>query len=287
MRLIAFVLLILSPYAFAANADQGSPPSTGNFSLPTSQQPGPLVSVGENVIDKNVTLFFIFADDYNAEEKHFTDVVPSFLYGITDNLSAFFNVPIAPSYKVNKDRSSGLEDAFLQFEYAFYNNKTSTYADQATVIVNMTVPTGSGKKIPPTGVGALSYFLGATYNRMYVDWFAFTSYGITLPLDHNDTKFGNNYLYELGFGRNIATTDHWIFAWMIEVDGQYTEKNKISGSTDQNSGGNFVFVTPSFWASSKTLILQLGIGLPVTQHLNGNQTDYNFLVVGNVGWTFY
>ncbi|KTD71733.1 hypothetical protein Lste_0018 [Legionella steelei] len=67
-------------------------------------------------------------------------------------------------------------------------------------------------------------------------------------------------------------------------DGQYSQRNKINGGIDFNSGGNVVYVTPSLWVSSKKLIVQLGVGLPVTQNLYGNQTKDSYLLVANLGW---
>jgi hypothetical protein len=131
-------------------------------------------------------------------------------------------------------------------------------------------------------------FVGATFNRTYVDWFAFTSYGATLPTRDGTTHFGDQFFYEYGVGRNICSIEKsWIFAWMVEGTGQYSQKNTIEGIIDQNSGGNLFYVTPSIWISSKSLIFQLGIGWAVAQHLFGNQKDFTYSVVANVGWTFY
>jgi hypothetical protein len=47
-----------------------------------------------------------------------------------------------------------------------------------------------------------------------------------------------------------------------------------------------VFITPSLWISSEHLILQLGLGLPATQHLYGHQNKKDYLLAANLGWTF-
>lgn len=146
--------------------------------------------------------------------------------------------------------------------------------------MNLTLLTGSAQKQPPTGFGSPSFFIGSTLSRMYVDWFAFASPGVVLTTRHNDTKFGNQFLYQGGFGRHLIN----IKGWMIEGDGQYSQRNKINGGIDFNSGGNVVYVTPSLWVSSKKLIVQLGVGLPVTQNLYGNQTKDSYLLVANLGW---
>ncbi|MFI4938511.1 MAG: hypothetical protein ACHQJ6_08410 [Candidatus Berkiellales bacterium] len=284
-KLFWFQFILLSSLCYGNTAETG-PPRIGNFALPTSQQPGAFISFGGNIIDKNQTQLFLFADDYFGVKRHSVDLIPSVLYGIADNFSIFLNMPIAASFKADDNRSSGLEDAFVQFEYAYHNGKTKSFEDQATLVVNMTFPTGSSNKIPPTGFGSPSFFLGATYNLMYVDWFWFTSHGVVLATNHHDTKFGDQFLYELGFGRNICDIDSkWIFAWMLEVDGTYSGKNTLHGSIDPNSGGNVIYITPSLWISSKKLIFQIGAGWAATEHLFGNQKKENYLLAANVGWT--
>ncbi len=263
------------------------PPNVGNYALPTSQQPGPLVSIGENIINKNQTQVFLFVDKFGEGENYFVDVIPAILYGVTDQFSIFVNTPVAASYKKDQQRSSGLEDFSLQFEYAFYVKSTLQYMEEATVLANTTIPTGSTKKQPPTGFGSPTIFLGATINRMYTDWFGFSSYGVLFTSSNQGTKFGNQFLYQGGFGRNIlGIPSKCIVAWMIEVDGIYIEKDRIKGVRDENSGGNTIYVTPSLWFSTPKIVAQLGLGLPASQHLFGHQTRSTYLLLANFGWTF-
>ncbi|MBS0620700.1 MAG: hypothetical protein JSS61_04490 [Verrucomicrobia bacterium] len=262
----------------------GSDP--GNFGLPVSQQPGPLISFGENIIGKGEVQGFLGGDGYFGEKKHSIDLMPGILYGITDACSLFFNVPVALSYRENGSHSSGLEDLFVQFEYAVYSRTSSVSSDQVTLVANASFPTGSSHKNPPTGFGAMGYFLGTTYNRTWTKWFCFTSYGVEFPTSHHGTRFGNQYLYQAGFGRNFASVGGWLLAWMVEIDGAFAERNRVNGATDRNSGGNLIYVTPSFWASSKSWIVQVGLGYAVQQNLFGNQGREGFLLALNLGRTF-
>lgn len=282
--LFVSILSIVFSFCTLIYADQ-EPPKIGNFALPNSQQPSPLIGFGENIIDKDQKQLFLFADDYAGVNEHYVDVIPSLLYGITDNVSIFINAPVAASYQSGNQHSAGIEDAFVQLEYAYYNKTTSTYVDQFTLIANVAAPTGSIQKNPYTGFGSPSYFLGMTFNRTYADWFVFGSPGADLTTAKNGTKFGNSFLYQIGFGKNITNINGWILAWMVEGDGTYTQKNRIRGTIDPNSGGNIVYVTPSIWASTKKLIFQFGAGLPVTQHFNGSQPHSTYLIAANFGWT--
>ena len=281
---ILWILFLIPSLIYAEKSDQKNidPPALGNFSLSTSQQPGPLVSFGENIVDKGQVQLFLFADAFIGKNSYLTDVLPAILWGITNDFSFFFNVPFSPGNKDKDYHSSGLEDIFAQLEYAFYTKKSPHSVDQATVVANVTFPTGSSSKIPPTGFGSNSFFIGATFNHMEINWFFFTSPGAVLTTSKHGTKFGDQFLYQFGLGRYIPSPSGWIFAWLLEIDGLYSWKNKIKGTIDPNTGGNTIYITPSIWISSKRIILQFGAGYPIVQHLFGDQQkkflsfDFNF-----------
>ena len=75
-----------------------------------------------------------------------SDLIPGLLFGINDTWSIFFNTPVTPLMKDGCHQSRGLEDFFIQLEYAFYNKSTRCYVDQATILTNITFPTGSVRK---------------------------------------------------------------------------------------------------------------------------------------------
>lgn len=282
-------LVVFAHLQGSATKDQKKeePPQIGNFSLPASQQPYGLFAFGGNIIDKNEVQLFLFADDFEGKKKVTIEIIPSVIYGITNEWSISFNFPYAPKIKDGKDISSGLEDFFIQTEYAFYNKKTSSYIDQATLVANISAPTGSFHKNPPTGFGSPTLFIGGTYTRMMVDWFLFTAQGAILTTSNHRNKIGDQFLYQFGFGRNFPSPPGWIYAWMVEVDGQYSKKNRIHGKIDPNSGGNTIFVTPSLWVSSKKMLLQFGIGFPINQNLFGKQNKFDYTLNLNFAWSFY
>jgi len=154
-------------------------------------------------------------------------------------------------------------------------------------VTNITVPTGSVKKNPPTGFGSPSLFLGGTYYHVLVDWFVFTSQGAVLTCSDHGTKFGDQFLYQFGLGRNIPSPEGWIYAWMVEIDGQYNKKNRIDGVIDHDSGGNVIYATPSLWISSEEMLLQFGVSFPINQNLFGHQRKFDYALNFNFAWSFY
>ena len=104
MRIIflGFLIFLFASSVFGkteeGHSDDGPPP-IGNFILPSSQIPGPLLSFGQNIIDKNETIIYLSADDFQGADRQSIDAVPSILYGITDRLSIYLVTPVAVNYK--------------------------------------------------------------------------------------------------------------------------------------------------------------------------------------------
>ncbi len=259
----------------------------GNFALSGSQQPGPLFSFGQNIVDKGVTELFTYVDRFKGSHFSFNSLLPAVLYGITNRLSVFVEVPFATSFKVENCSSRGPQDFRLQFEGAAYIAENSTIINEITLVANMAVPTGSVTTNPPLGLGAPSFFLGFTASQARPYWWYFVSSGVLLPTSHKNNKYGNQFLYQGGLGRNITySPDKWIFNGLIELNGMYAQRNKFSGLISCNSGGNTLFVGPSLWFSTRRLILQMGISVAVFQHLFGVQPKESYIIAAGICWKF-
>ncbi len=292
-RVLKFSLVFFPIAYFQAGAkhpEQGHEdalPMKGNFALLGSQQLGPFFGFGQNIIDKGLVQFFMFSDGHVGPKQRSVGLFPTLVFGITDSFSAYFEAPINVRNKDKNEHSSGIGDAHLQFEYGIYDCDTKDYVEEATLVGAMFMPTGSVQKNPPTGIGSATFFGGATYNRMYQNWYGYTSHGYEVTTTREGLKPGNTFTYQAGVGLHICSCpEEWIFAALLEVDGHYAGKDKNHGRSDPDSGGNVLLLIPSLWFSTQKITLQFGIGFPLTQHLNGGQRKNNYVIASNFGWTF-
>jgi len=262
-------------------------PPVGNFALPTSQQPGPLIAFGQNVPEKGVLQAFIYGNQVKAEGISFSEIHPSLLYGITDRFSILVELPIAVKYKGLFATSRGVSDLVIQAEGVAYAREKTTKIEEITGVFHIGFPTGSIHKQPPTGLGSPTFFLGFTASHTDLAWYYFTSMGGVITTMYKNIKFGNQFLYQFGLGRNIGyKTDSWILNWLIELDGIYTQRTTVAGITECNSASNVVLVGPSVWFSSKKFIFQGGISAVVAQHAAFIQPKNKYLVSAYIGYTF-
>lgn len=286
-----FILLLFLPTLVFSTSDEeavllgtskGTPPSIGNFALPPSQQPGPLISLGQTLVGRNQQQFA-----YNVDEP-FRNQDAWWVFGISDSTAFYFDFPIAVDNGEQFNPTfSGFKKVTFQLEHALYSAGDAKHQDQATVVGALYVPlTEKVLSGLPSGFGSPAVLLGATYARTTVDWYSFISPGVRLMTADHNVRLGTEYLYQAGLGRVLlSASDKYIFMTLMELNGQYTEKAAEFGLIRPNTGGNIVTLTPSLSFETPSVIVQVGVGFPVVHHLNGVQgyADYTFSMC--VQWT--
>lgn len=284
---IFIACLVTLSVIHAKTEDDADRIKEGNLALPPSQQPGPLFGFGQNIIQQGALQFFTIIPSFQGHNLHLTNVIPALLYGIRDDLSIFINIPIVARFRRNNQCSSGISDILAQLEYAVFNKDSATAADQITLVGNITIPSGSSSKIPPTGFGSMSIFLGFTASHMALDWYLFTSQGAVITTSNQQTKFGHQVLYQFGLGKNIVGAENrYTITWLLEMNGIWSERNLIHGTPDNNLETNIIFLGPSLFVSFPHLLVQGGIAFPVLQNLGAQQVRGRFLSEVQIAWTF-
>ena len=288
LKKLLFIGLSIGMLLIAREPDEHDQVKVGNFAVPGTLQPGPLLGFGQNIITKNEALAVGFFDFIVWKNKNLAEAIPYFLYAPRDDFSIFLGFPTAMRFKDDGHVSSGSEDMALQFEYAFYANHKPTFTNQFTLVTAVYLPTGSDLKNPATGFGSPSFFAGVTATHLATEWYCYTSYGALFTTKHDNSKAGNQFFYQAGFGKNIAySADKWMLMWMVEMYGWYEQKWKTCGVIDNNSGFNMVVLGPSLWFSTNDIFAQLGIAPVVTQHLFGEQSRNSFFVAFDLGVRFW
>jgi len=285
-----FFIVIFCHSLFGKEVDESNiiQERKGNLALRASQQPSPLMSFGQLIVNKHTLQTQMYTEHYKIDKEKFDQMIFSVLYGITDYFSVFINIPVITNFTAHHQRSSGIGDIYTQFEYLLASKSNEKSTAQTTLVGTLLFPTGSTTKIPPTGSNAAGFFLGPTYSYMATDWYYYASGGVFLTTPNkNKTKSGNQLLYQAGAGRNVGNPWGCIFTWFFEFNGTYTQHNTQYDRTDRNSGGNIIYFGPTVWLSSERFFIEGGIAFPVVQHLHGKQHKTDYVLALDMGWTFY
>jgi hypothetical protein len=262
------------------------PIKIGNFE--NQEWPTASFGLGQFITPKKSIVPYPVLFHTKGKNQNQTIVYPQVGYGILDSLSLLVSLPIITNVNVGGSETQGVGDLLVQFEYAYYEKSTELFFNQATIVTNITFPTGhlSTTSKPSTGVGAVSLFFGATLSHTSADWYAYLSDGIIINTPAKNTQVGNNVLYEGGIGRNLGNPGGITLVGILEFNGVYIQKNKTNGEFDPNSGGNTIFLGPTICCSFKNVLLFGGMQFPVYQHLNGTQGKQKYRLIFNALATF-
>jgi Putative MetA-pathway of phenol degradation len=111
-----------------------------------------------------------------------------------------------------------------------------------------------------------------------------------------ETDLGDIFSYNLALsyrvGADAFQTDYGVFDrnvldLILEVNGEWRDKENRAGVVDKNSGGNIIYVSPGFrYAPIQNFNLGFSFGFPIVSDLNGFQVDPNFRVIGSISASF-
>jgi len=291
MQHIKIVFLVWLPLVIGAQ--QQIP--VGNFALPVSQQPSPLFSFGQNILNQGDGEVFETFTLLRGKHKRVIVNQITALYGVNDRWSLLVTIPAPVSNKENGKTTTAFGDIFFQSEYVLWDYDSETASSELTAVGSIFLPSGildaatfdvEADDEASTGTGSISFFLGTTFNYTTADWYFFTSYGGIITTEREGTRIGNSLFYQAGIGYNLHYFPDKILLLLIELDGIWTKKSIFADVVNPNSGGNIIFLGPSLWYSTEKLTLQVGIQAPVFQKLNGVQNKDSYFFACEAIWKF-
>jgi hypothetical protein len=81
-------------------------------------------------------------------------------------------------------------------------------------------------------------------------------------------------------------TPQWLVDLVLELNGEWHDKQVVAGVVDPNSGGNTVYLSPGLRIGYGSVSGFASVGLPVVNHMNGLQSKPDYRVVTGVAATF-
>lgn len=276
-KIIFFIFIFFQMNLFGNQRNQKKRSEHDIGELSFLQLPGPLFSFGQNIIKKSSA--YISSIVYQLKGQFIEETTlffPRILYGLRDDLSIQISFPTAIKFKEFNNQSSGFENIRITLEYQFFESKLDGEMFRVTVLGSLFLPNGDSIKDPPIGFGSPSVFGGLTFAYFSHDWYLYSADFVHLTTNRNCTKFGNEFFYTAGIGKNFDFAPGLLVSVLLEFLGVFSQRDTICGRIDCNSGGNTIFLGPTLYIASEKLFAQGGIVFPVLQKLNGVQPTSSF-----------
>ncbi len=255
--------------------------------LSYAEGPGPLFSIGQNIIPKhefNVGTGLRYRDGVFNHRLRWS---VGGIYGITDHLSATFVVPYILKERSENKRTSGIADMILDLEYAFFEKKEDRSLVQATIIGGIQFPTSDKEKKPLLDFGSWSGFIGFTNSFLFLPWYWFFSGGVLITRNRDNIEFGNEYFYESGAGVKLIKLNHDDnIALLIEMNGRFLDKSKITSQSIPAVGGHVLYVGPIIRLDWRAITTQAGIQFAAAQHIFNSKEEIDYRVAFSISGGF-
>lgn len=97
------------------------------------------------------------------------------------------------------------------------------------------------------------------------------------------TGEGHERVHEEGRG----THDHSSLSLLLELNGEWRDKEEIAGRKNPNSGGNVLYLSPGVrYGFAGNWTASLSVGLPIVADLNGIQAEPDWRMIGGLSAAF-
>ncbi len=205
-------------------------------------------------------------------------------YGLTSKLALFGVLPLVD---VNREFGGdsaaefGLGDAALFARYEVYRSDQPGRTLRVAPYAGVRLPTGRDGK---TGDGSVDVFGGVIATLASTQWVLDTQlrYDLNREADGfergDSAGFDTSFQYRISPGRVTQDTKAFVFG-VLELSGNYYERNRFGDVTDPNSGGFQLYLTPGLQYATRRWIADFGVKVPIVNDLNGTalEPDYSIL----------
>jgi hypothetical protein len=227
-------------------------------------------------------------------------------YGITDNLTVSLKIPYISFNNIREVHgeehdeenggelgevhlhgdSHGIGDITVLGQYRFL--KEDSRKLESSVLFGLKVPTGKTSKKDVNGErfetefqpgsGSWDPILGLAVTKRFDRFSLDADARYTLVTEGaQDTDLGDLFNYDLALSYHLPARVPMDL--VLELNGEWKQKQKINGEKDESSGEHALFLSPGMRINLGRLSSAfLSVGFPVVQDLNGIQSDTDYRV---------
>ncbi len=182
------------------------------------------------------------------------------LYGINPDWA----VTLALPYNFE---TSDIGRVVLRSKFRFYREDIKGASRQAAL--------HAGAVLPQEGaINVTDYFAGLSVGYESRRYYFFASLRYRYNNATSSLERGNVFKYDIAYGIRPWLL-HYLQpdpVFLVELNGDTMGQNSVSGTSDANSGGAVLSISPGLLFSYRNIMLKGGVKIPVYNGLNGRQS---------------
>ena len=246
----------------------------------------PVFSPGPHVLFKDG--FEVHTEYTQSKQGSNTESEPAVAvkYGLSGDWVAGIEMP----YQTNTDasgRQSGIGDMTLSTKFRFWRDDTLGLQKTAAILAKVKLNTGNSA----VSTGTTDSLLGLTYGYESLKWYRWASvryrFNQTRQLNNQtNLQRGNRFFVDFVGGYRTQVNDYREpdMVWLLELNGEYGQRNAINGVDISNSGGREWFVSPGLMWTLRNFAVKTGVQVPIYSNLNGSQANSDYRARVELEW---
>ena len=199
-------------------------------------------------------------------------------YGLTGDWAAGIDLPYVDKTRVQNNvvtTESGQSDLSVFTKYRFWRNDGPGVQQSMSALIKVKTNTGDNT----VSSGTTDTLLGLAYGYESRQWYRWASLRYRFSGENsNGLRRGDKLLYDLVGGIRLQQTGYLEpdTVWLLELNGEYSERDSLRGRDLANSGGNAVYISPGIFWTLRNFAVKAGVQIPLLSNLNESQaaTDY-------------
>lgn len=248
----------------------------------------PIFGLGPHVLFKGgieISPEFNFSKKNDVEQS---ELAMNLTYGLTGDWAAGIELPYAQKQDgINK--SSGSGDIKIFTKYRFWRDDGPGLQKSASVLLKIKTNTGDDSSNPKLASGSTDSIIGLTYGYEGRKWYHWASVRQRFNGKNSaGLRLGDKTLVDLvvGIRPNLTTYLQPDTVWLLELNGEFSDRAQLNNVNIANTGGSEWFISPGLFWTKRNFAVKTAVQIPLSSNLNGVQdsSDYRAKVV--LEWHF-
>jgi len=244
--------------------------------IPTAHAHDPVFALGPHVLFKGGVEVAPSVLTQDKGSSRNTALGLGLTYGLTGDWAAGIKLPYV--FKDGTSNNNGPGDVRLFTKYRFWRKDGPGVQQSVSILGQIKFDTSAGGN-PALGSGSTDGLLGIAYGYESRKWYRWASTRYRVNGENKPgLRRGNKLFVDLVGGIRLKPTayDEPDTVWLVELNGEYTDRSEINGSTLASTGGSEWFISPGIFWTLRNFAVKAGVQIPVASDLNGDQakTDY-------------
>jgi len=238
----------------------------------------PIFGIGPHVVYKGGVEIAPEVHTSKKGDERGTELGLELTYGITGDWAASIEVPYAWK-KEGSETASGTGDVSLFTKYRFWRRDTLGVQESAAVLLKVRTDTGDDDSTPPVGTGSTDTILGLSYGFESRKWYRWAALRYRRNGENDaDLRLGDKILFDLVGGIRPKQTGYLEpdTVWLLELNGEYSERAELNNAELSNTGGTEWFLSPGIFWTYRYFAVKAGVQIPIASNLNGNQDESDY-----------